>query len=137
MQRRASLAWEEYREALLAHPDAIEVPMEQIAGGRVRVAERDGAVLGFSILLPRDDGAAELDGLFVDPKAWRSGIGTQLVREAQRRASAEGATSLHVLANPRAEAFYSACGFEFFGLEETRFGPARTMRKALNGTRAP
>lgn len=27
LQWRASLVWEEYREALLAHPDAIELPL--------------------------------------------------------------------------------------------------------------
>lgn len=38
LQRRASLANERDRDALLAHPDAIEVPLEQIAGGRVFVS---------------------------------------------------------------------------------------------------
>lgn len=39
LQRRASLIWEEDREALLAHPDAIELPIEQITTGRTMVAE--------------------------------------------------------------------------------------------------
>ena len=42
LQRNASLVWEEYREMLLAHPDAIELPLEQIKAGRVFVAERRG-----------------------------------------------------------------------------------------------
>ena len=42
LQRRASLIWEEDREALLANPDAIELPLEQITDGRTIVAEASG-----------------------------------------------------------------------------------------------
>jgi hypothetical protein len=51
---------------LLAHPKAIERPIARITSGRVWVAERDGALLGFSALLPNGDDF-ELDGLFVEP----------------------------------------------------------------------
>jgi hypothetical protein len=44
------LIWEEDRESLLAHPDAIELPLEQITDGRTVVAERDGELLGFSVV---------------------------------------------------------------------------------------
>ena len=37
VQRRASLIWEAYREALTAHPEAIDVPVEQVESGDVRV----------------------------------------------------------------------------------------------------
>jgi GNAT superfamily N-acetyltransferase len=131
LQRRASLAREEYRELLLAHPDAIELPCAHFSAGCVLVAERDGAVVGFGVVLPREDGGADLDGLFVEPALWRKGIGAHLVAEAARQASADGATSLHVVANPTAEAFYLACGFEFAAEAHTRFGIARTMRKRL------
>lgn len=86
LQLRASTIGDEYREELLANPDAIDIPPEQFAAGRVFVAERDGAVVGFGVTLPRADGDAELDGLFVEPAAWRTGIGMSLVREAERRA---------------------------------------------------
>jgi GNAT superfamily N-acetyltransferase len=133
LQVRASVAVEEYREVILANRDAIELPLEQIVDGRVAVAERDGRVVGFSVLLPRDDGEAELDGLFVEPDVWRQGIGARLIRDTERRAFLDAARWLHVVANPRAEAFYSACGFEFAAEVPTRFGIARTMRKALTG----
>src|SRR5580704_9972155 len=42
LQRRASLVWAEYRDAILAHPDAIELPPDQIEEGRVCVAEDAG-----------------------------------------------------------------------------------------------
>ena len=44
LQRRASLIWEEDRDALLAHPDAIELPLEQITDGHTIVAESIGRV---------------------------------------------------------------------------------------------
>jgi GNAT superfamily N-acetyltransferase len=131
LQYRASLVWDEYRELLLADPDAIDIPVGEFAAGRIFVAERDGVAVGFAVTLQREDGDSELDGLFVEPGAWRTGIGTVLVHEAQRRAAGEGAALLHVIANPLAEAFYLACGFAFSGAVQTRFGAARTMKKLL------
>jgi ribosomal protein S18 acetylase RimI-like enzyme len=43
-------------------------------------------------------------------------------------ARAKGATSLHVVGNRRAGAFYEALGFEFVGEVETRFETALSMR---------
>lgn len=131
LQRRASLAWDDYREALLSHPEAVELPAEQIRQQRVYVAERDGKIVGFMAVLPRKDGAAELDGLFVEPESWRCGIGRRLIREAERMASDEGAAVLHVIAGPQARGFYAACGFDLVGEEQTRFGKAFSMRKSL------
>ena len=53
LQVRASLSNANDREALLANPDAIALPLEQIASGQVFVAERDGAIVGFAAVLPR------------------------------------------------------------------------------------
>src|SRR5439155_21865934 len=79
LQRRASLTNVGDRDALLAHPDAIELPPEQIAAGAVFVWEQNGAIAGFAALLPRADGGAELDALFVDPAMRCRGIGRSLV----------------------------------------------------------
>ncbi|WP_395449628.1 GNAT family N-acetyltransferase [Aminobacter sp. UC22_36] len=83
LQRRASLVADAYREKLLAHPDAIDLPLEQIEAGQVHVAERSGAVVGFCVVLPRLDGDVELDGLFVEPDCWKQGIGRLLVAHAE------------------------------------------------------
>jgi len=131
LQRRASLMWDAYRAALLAHPDAIELPLEQITGGRVLVAEQHGTMLGFCVVLPGADGDAELDGLFVEPAQGRQGIGRLLVRAAERLARADGAGVLTVVAAPEARGFYEACGFEPVGAQATRFGMALSMRKRL------
>ncbi len=135
LQRRASLVYEEDREALLAHPDAIELPLEQITTGRTVVAESGGELLGFSVVLRRDDGDAELDGLFVEPGQWRHGIGRALVVEAERIATHDGSAALWVTANTRALDFYGACGFVIVGEVATRFRPAPRMRKAIDAAR--
>jgi GNAT superfamily N-acetyltransferase len=131
LQRRASLMNEADRAALLAHPDAIDLPLEQVAGGRVMVARNGAAILGFAVLLRGTDDAAELDGLFVEPSAWRSGIGRALVEAACARARSEGANLVHVIAGREAVGFYQACGFELQGEAQTRFGPAVTLRRRL------
>ncbi len=80
LQWRASLANSGDRDSLLAHPDAIALPVQQIGDGHVFVAERDGAIVGFAAVLPRPDGDAELDALFVEPSLWKAGVGRLLQR---------------------------------------------------------
>jgi len=131
LQWRASLNNPGDRDALLAHPDAIELPLDQISAGRVFVAEADGVIAGFAAVLPRPDGQSELDGLFVEPTIWRSGVGRSLVEHCCRFALANGASSLHVVGNPHAKDFYAACGFEILGEYQTRFGVGISMRKTF------
>lgn len=131
LQRRASLNNPGDREALLANPDAIELPLEQIASGRVFVAERDGVIVGFSAVLPRLDGQTELDALFVEPNIWRQGIGKLLVDHCAAVAREQGSAALHVVGNPHAEGFYQACGFQMIGTVQTRFGSGLAMRKIV------
>lgn len=131
LQRRASLANPGDREALLAHPDAIEVPREQIERGQVLVAAVGGELRGFGAILPREDGDAELDALFVDPTHWQQGLGRALVEALAAQARQEGAAALHVIGNPHAEGFYRATGFELTGTHATRFGVGLRMRRPL------
>lgn len=131
LQWRASLGNPGDREALLANPDAIALPLEQITAGGVFVAECDGAVAGFAAVLPRPDGGAELDALFVEPHLWKRGIGRRLVDHAADVARGGGAGFLHVVGNPHAEGFYTSCGFRVTGTVETRFGVGLAMRRPL------
>ena len=128
LQRRASLALDEYREALLAHPDAIALPAEQIERGEVVVAELGGRVAGFAVVLDQN-GMAELDGLFVEPELWRRGIGSALVEDAVHNARSRGVSLMTVVANPGAREFYERCGFTVEATAETRFGPALRMSR--------
>ncbi len=128
LQLRASLTNAGDRDALLAHPDAIEVPLEQISGGRAFVAECNGSIVGFAALEPRPDGETELDALFVDPGMRRRGIGRLLIQYCAGIARTRGSVALCVIGNPHAEKFYISCGFTMTGTSETRFGPGLLMR---------
>ena len=127
LQRRSSMHHPMYRAQLAAHPEAIELPVEQIAAGLVRVAELHGAIVGFAALLERSGNACELDGLFVEPARMRTGVGRSLVADAERVARERGATRIDVVANPQALAFYEAVGFVTVGQAQTRFGSAPRM----------
>lgn len=125
--------WEDTRHDLLAHPEVIELTVDDVARGRVRVAEGDdGRVLGFAFALA-GNGVVELDGLFVEPGAMRHGVGRALVGDAIGDARARGATAMTVVANDNAVGFYARVGFVVVGSAETRFVPATRMRLELGG----
>jgi N-acetylglutamate synthase-like GNAT family acetyltransferase len=130
LQRRASLMHEAYRDALIAHPEAVDLPAAQIRDGSVLVAELDARLAGFVAVLANGT-EAEIDGLFVEPDVWRRGIGRQLMAAGETAVRRLGITRLSVIAAPEAEAFYAACGFITTGPEQTPFGPAIRMRKTL------
>ncbi len=132
LQRRASLNNPGDREALLAHPEAIELPLRQIEAGGVFVAEVDGSVRGFAAILPRENGDSELDALFVEPEAWRQGVGRALVEHCCAAARSAGCASLHVVGNPHAEGFYKLCGFSVLGTKQMQFGVGLLMKRYLS-----
>ena len=84
------------------------------------VAERDGRIVGFCSLLThsRDgdgaDGTGEIAAVYVDPAAWRAGVGSALLAAALRELAAAGCetVTLWVFArNDGALAFYRGFGF--------------------------
>ena len=119
VQRRASLAHADTRAALLAHPEAIELPLAHIKD--CLVAEADGVIIGFAVALATGTDTADLDGLFVEPVRWHAGAGRALVN------SIAAGRHLTVVANPNVLGFYTRCGFTETGRTQTRFGPAITM----------
>jgi GNAT superfamily N-acetyltransferase len=119
--RRASLELPEYRDQLIANPDAMHLPPAQIANGQVIVAQIDQHIVGFAAVV-----GGELDGLFVEPDLWGQGVGRNLVDAATHEARRKG-LALKVTANPRARIFYESCGFSYEGEEQTRFGPGLRM----------
>jgi len=123
LQRRASLELSEYRDDLLANPDAVHLPPAQIANGQVIVADFAGKIAGFAAVV-----GSELDGLFVEPDLWGGGVGRALVQAAAHQARLRG-LSLTVVANPRARGFYESCGFTLEGEEQTRFGVGLRMSR--------
>lgn len=131
LQRRASLTNAGDRDALLANPDAIELPLAQIAAGRVFVAELNGEVVGFAAIEPRSDGDTELDALFTDPEMRRLGIARALVQHCVGVARTRNSAALCVIGNPHARDFYAACGFSLTGTAKTRFGTGLLMRMLI------
>ena len=131
LQMRASLMWDEDRDQLLAHPEAVTIPLKQLEREMVLIAESARTPLAFVALEERHDGATELDGLFVEPMLWRRGIATHLMNQAEALALSRGSTEMHVIANSRAEGFYQRCGYIVIGETDTTWRPASLMRKQL------
>jgi len=133
LQRRASLMHDAYRDALLANPDLIALPRWQLEDRCVRVADKNGMTLGFSVVLPRGQ-TAILDGLFVEPGQWKRGIGRALIEDALGLARDGGAEVMEVLANPYADGFYVRLGFVRTGTVNTPLGIGSKMRRLLRQT---
>lgn len=82
------------------------------------VAERAGAIVGFAGVCPCRDPVdprlGELDTIAVDPAAWRTGVGRELLAEAVAALAAHGyaeAVLWTLAAYPLGESFYRAAGF--------------------------
>jgi N-acetylglutamate synthase-like GNAT family acetyltransferase len=131
LQLKASLTNPGDRDALLAHPDAIELPLAQIVAGAVFVAEWNGTIVGFAALERRADGDTELDALFVEPNMQRRGIARSLVEHCAEVARTRNSTSLCVVGNPHAKDFYTTCGFDVIGTTETRLGAGLLLRMTV------
>jgi ribosomal protein S18 acetylase RimI-like enzyme len=128
LQLRASLAWGDHVQELTDHPDAVTIDPAHLP--HTVVLEADGVVLGFGTVLVQQ-GAAELDGLFVEPACSGRGHGRRLLARLERLAEQAGARRLDVVANARAIPFYERCGFTLTGEVMTRFAVAPTMSKRL------
>ncbi|MEI9889832.1 MAG: hypothetical protein WDN45_03600 [Caulobacteraceae bacterium] len=89
-------------------------------------------MLGFAVVIMRDDGAAELDGLFTAPAHWARASAESWWIKPWRRPARAGAVSLDVVANKRALGFYLKCGFQALGETETRFSQGVRMVRLLD-----
>lgn len=105
----------------------MHLPAEHLRDGCAIVAEADGEVAGFAVVLPIGDGEWELDGLFVQPEMAGRGVGKALAEAARRRAQMSGAVSLKVIAALEVEGFYRRCGFNLVGETKTLLGRALIM----------
>lgn len=133
LQWRASLVHPAYRDALLADRSIVHLPVEHLRDGCAIVAEVDGKVAGFAIVLSTGDGESELDGLFVEPEMAGRGVGKALVEDARRHAQMSGAVLLKVIAALEVEGFYRRRGFDLVGEADTLLGKALVMVMPLRG----
>jgi GNAT superfamily N-acetyltransferase len=109
----------DFLAALTATPERVATWTERLTsqapGGVSLVAEVDGEVVGFAVLLPsRDDDvpeAAELLGLYVDPGRHSNGIGGVLIDAGFARMPQVVHTLWTLEGNTTARAFYERRGF--------------------------
>lgn len=133
--RDASLANAGDRDALLAHPEALNLSTDLVARGRTRVATvSDGTVVGFATTQPTDPGVLELVDLFVDPSAMRTGVARRLLFHIATEAARDGVARIDVTANPHALGFYGAVGFVAGDRVETEFGAGDRMHLDVAGS---
>ena len=133
VQRRASFIWETYREALTAHPEVIDVPVEQVRSGSVRVVTDEHDIpIGFSAVIARGD-AVELDGLFVAPEWMRHGLGGALVADVVTRARSGGSAANTSRREPGRGPVLRASRVPPKRGDRDRFGPAPRFTLELGG----
>src|SRR3954454_5426996 len=97
--RRASLGNIGDRDALIAHPEVLELSEDLLSRGRARVATvADGTVVGYASTSPSGSRSIELDDLFVAPAWQRHGAARRLVARVVAEAAAEGVMRIEVTA---------------------------------------
>ncbi len=106
---RAKAHWGYPAEQLARWHDALTVRADVLASHPAWVAERDGRLVGYCLLLAGEPHWC-LEDLFVDPSAIGQGIGRALMAQALVTARDGGARGLTIDADPHAEAFYLSQG---------------------------
>ncbi|HST83771.1 MAG TPA: GNAT family N-acetyltransferase [Kineosporiaceae bacterium] len=89
-------------------------------GAKLFLARRDGHPVGFALVAPRSQ-TLEIFYLGVDPEAWGSGVGTELLRTAEDHAREIGREALELWVindNARAIRVYERSGW--VGTEELK-----------------
>lgn len=79
------------------------------------VALEEGVVVGCVILVPREDGIAQLKQMAVEEVQQGKGVGRQLIDALIRFAQKEGIVEVICHAQDRAIPFYLKNGFEIYG----------------------
>lgn len=107
---------------------ALAVSAADIEAGVVWVAV-DGAdaPLGIAELAWIDPETADLDKLFVDPKAMGAGVGAALLRFVAAEAARRGHRVMTILADPNAAPFYERMGARFERMAPSDSIPGREL----------
>ena len=126
---RSKAHWGYDAEFMRLSAAALVVPETLIEAGRVVVAETAGGdLLGVAAVAPLDErGQFDLDLMFVEPRAIRTGIGRALFAAAVEIAAREGGVRLSILADPFAEAFYRRLGAVRIGDAPSNAIPGRRL----------
>jgi GNAT superfamily N-acetyltransferase len=110
----------------------LTVSEQDIAEGKVSVAELDERPVGISVLDLAEP--PELAALFVEPDVIGTGVGRALLAHELERARAAGVDSVLIESDPNAEPFYRAHGAEPIG---ARTSPTTGRQLTLLRPRVP
>jgi len=105
---RSKAYWGYSAEFMEQAASELSVTEQEIADGKVSVAEVDRRPVGVSVLDLHDP--PELVALFVDPDLIGTGIGRALLQHALERARHAGLQSVLIESDPNAERFYRSQG---------------------------
>lgn len=99
-------------------------------GGRILIAEEDGAAVGTLALIPVQPGQVELCKMAVSPGLRGKGIGRALLEAADDAARNMGATSIWLEANKVLDAaisLYRSCGYAELTDDAPAYDPGSTQ----------
>ena len=125
LARRSKAHWGYEAEFLDLVGPAMTLRADDIERHEVWVAEDDGSLQGYHRVIAGDP--AELEDLWVEPSAIRSGVGTTLFQHAVERARATGAAALEIDADPHAGGFYERMGARRIGETASTIIPGRLL----------
>ena len=89
--------------------DDLTISADFIDRNPVYVAEHEGALVGFYVLVVNNEKAV-LDHLWVTPEQIGSGIGKQLFLHAMQGAAGQDVSVVEISSDPHAEGFYQKMG---------------------------
>jgi GNAT superfamily N-acetyltransferase len=124
---RSKAHWGYSAEFMEACRPELTISPSDITGCPSRVADRDGALLGFYILLHLDPRRVELADLFVDTPSIGTGVGRALMQHAIDAARDDGYEVMVIQADPHAEPFYRAAGARTVSTRPSDSMPGRDL----------
>lgn len=106
----------------------LTITAQGFARSLIQVAVEDGRIIAMA-QLAQHGRIADIDKLFVDPAALRSGAGRKLFAWCVETARAAGAVAITVVADPDAAGFYRRMGMMEDGKEPSGSIPGRMLPK--------
>jgi GNAT superfamily N-acetyltransferase len=118
-----------YDEAFMAAcRDEMAIAVSTLSEREMWVAESVACgIAGFFGLWPPEDGVAEVDPFYVDPRFHSRGIGRALWMRLEQRAKLSGATKIGLDSDPHAVRFYERMGCVITGQSPSGSIPGRML----------
>jgi len=126
LARAAKAHWGYSDELMALWADDLGVSSAFITHNHVVCAECDGDLVGFAAVC-EEDGAYELEHLWVHPTRMRQGVGSGLLAQAVTYLRAVGARQVRIVSDPHAEGFYLRLGARRIGQKESTKRPGRFL----------